>query len=454
MAATGIIKNEIRSTVFLAGPIIAASLIQVANGFIDTVMLGRFHPEHLAAGALGASLWMFAILAGMGFSMGMAPIIAQHNGAQRIHLIANVFQQGVWICIFLAVITFFALRSMGNALALIDTDPAIVPLAKNYLLIVSWGVALSQIYMAGQYLSDGIEHTRPMMIIQLALLPINTLGNYLLIFGNWGFPELGVEGAAIATSVTLALGLVLMLINLIYNKRYHKFTIFSQFRLPDFVQIKEILVISVPIAISMIFESSLFTSISLLMGKLGVLPLAGHQIAINYASLMFMVPLGLSIAATVRVGNAVGRMDYADARLRGWVAIGLSTVFMLCSAIILLLFNQQIASVYTNDSSVVGVAAMLLTLAGIFQISDGIQVSAMGALRGYKDTQVPMYICLLGYWIIGFPSAYYLGFNLGFHASGLWWGLILGLTVTAILMVSRFSVISGKFARPQRVVSY
>ena len=453
MISTNFIRTEIKATCLLAGPIIAASFVQVANGFIDTVMLGRFNAEHLAAGALGASLWMFAILAGMGFSMGVAPIVAQHNGAQRNHLIANVFQQGVWICIVLAIMTFLGLRTIGDLLAIIDTDPAIVPLTKEYLLIVSWGVALSQIYMAGQYLSEGIEYTRPLMLIQLSLLPVNALGNYALIFGNWGFPELGVTGAAISTSITLGLGLVFMIINLVYNKRYQKFDLFKNFKGFDFIQTKEILVISVPIALSMIFEGSLFTAISLLMGKLGVYPLAGHQVAINYASLMFMIPLGLSIAATVRVGNAIGRKDYGEARLRGWVTIALSMAFMVGSAIILLLFNQQIAMVYTTDESVIPVAATLLTLAGVFQISDGIQVSAAGALRGYKDTQIPMYICLLGYWIIGFPCAYYLGLKLGYHAPGLWWGLIVGLTLAAILLVSRYHLISKKYVTLKTVVS-
>ena len=448
------IRNEIKATCLLAAPITVSSLVQVANGFIDTVMLGRFHPEHLAAGALGASIWIFFSLAGLGFVAGMAPIIAQHNGANRQHLIANVFQQGVWICFLIAAIAFLGLRNFGELLNLIGTDAAVIPLTKEYLVIVSWGAALSQLYMAGRFVSEGIEYVRPMMIIQLALLPVNALGNYALIFGNWGFPELGAIGAAIATSITLSLSLLLMLLNLIYNQRYRDLALFKKYYGIDFSKIKEILSISIPIAISMILESSLFTSISLLMGKLGVLPLAGHQIAINYASLMFMFPLGLALAATVRVGNAVGRLDYEEARLRGWVAIVLSLMFMICSACVLLIFNQQIAMVYTSDSAVITVAASLLVLAGFFQISDGLQISAAGALRGYKDTKVPMYICLLGYWIIGFPCAYYLGFEAGFQATGLWWGLIVGLTIAAVLLVSRYHLVSKKPINLKTAVSY
>lgn len=422
----------------LAGPIICASLLQVANGFIDTIMLGRYDSGHLAAGALGASLWVFVMLAGMGFSMGMAPIVAQLQGSNQQNKVAGVFQQGVWLCLFLGIIMFVLLRLIANGLAYAGQDPSIVPLTKEYLLIVSWGLAFSQVYLAGRYLSDGIEHTRPMMLIQLILLPINTLGNYLLIFGNWGFPELGVRGAAIATSVTLILGFILMLLNLKLDQRYHGFSLFSNFQMPSIKPLHEILAISVPIAIAMILETSLFAAIALLMGKIGILSLAGHQIAINYASLMFMIPLGVSMAATVRVGNAVGRADYTGAKLRGWVAIGLSLVFMICSAIILLFFNQQIASVYTNDKQLISVAAGLLTLAGLFQISDGIQISASGALRGYKDTKVPMLINFLGYWVIGFPLAYYLGFKLDFQTTGLWWGLIAGLSTTAVLLLIRF----------------
>ena len=427
----------------LAGPIICASFIQVANAFIDTIMLGRFSPEHLAAGAIGASLWVFVMLAGMGFSMGLAPIVAQLNGSGHKASVAGVFQQGVWLCLFFGIIMFIAVRVIANSLSLFDQDPSIVPLAKSYLYIVSWGLAASQLYLAGRYLSDGIEYTRPMMLIQLILLPTNAFGNYLLIFGNWGFPRLGVSGAAFATSITMVLGLILMVLNLKFNKHYRILRLFDNFQGPRKKTIHEILVISVPIAVAMILETTLFVSIALLMGKLGVLPLAGHQIAINYASLMFMIPLGLSMAATVRVGNAVGRYDYNEAKLRGWVAIGLSMLFMICSATILLFFNEQIARVYTNDSQVISVAAGLLTLAGLFQISDGIQVSASGALRGYKDTKVPMLINFLGYWIIGFPLAYYLCFRLNYQATGLWWGLIAGLSTTAILLILRFKSYSA-----------
>ena len=438
------IKTEAKATCLLAGPIIGASLLQVANGFIDTVMLGRFNAEHLAAGALGASMWMFIMLSGMGFSMGIAPIVAQLNGAQKPKDIARVFQQGVWLCAALGIVMFFTLRAMSGLLELLDTEPSIVPLTKDYIYIVSWGVALSQVYLAGRYLSEGVEYTRPLMLIQLLLLPVNVLGNYLLIFGNWGFPEMGVSGAAFATTVTLSLSLLLMLINLRYNSFYHKFKLFKHFGRPQIETLHEILKISIPIAISMILESSLFTSIALLMGKLGVYPLGGHQIAINYASLMFMFPLGFALAATVRVGNAIGRSDYALAKIRGWVAIGLSAIFMMFSAIVLLIFNEKIAMVYTNDHNVIPVAASLLTLAGVFQISDGIQVSALGALRGYKDTKIPMFINLLGYWIFGFPFAYYLGFHLGYEQTGLWWGLIAGLTIAAILLLIRYRTISSQ----------
>lgn len=426
--------------VSLAGPIICASLLQVANGFIDTIMLGRFNPQHLAAGALGASVWVFVMLAGMGFTMGLAPITAQLNGAGKNEKIAGVFQQGVWLCLMIGIVIFILLRLISNALEFFGQDPSIVPLVKDYLYIVSWGLFASQLYLAGRYLSDGIEYTRPMMMIQLVLLPINALGNYLLIFGNMGFPEWGVKGAAISTSITMVTGLIFMVINLIFNKHYGSLRLFFGLQGPRIGPLYDILAISVPIAIAMILETALFVSIALLMGNLGVLPLAGHQIAINYASLMFMIPLGFSMAATVRVGNAVGRRDYSEAKMRGWVAIGLSTLFMICSAIILLIFNEQIAKVYTNNDQVVSVAAGLLTLAGLFQISDGIQVSASGALRGYKDTKIPMLINFFGYWMIGFPLAYYLAFRLNYQAEGLWWGLIAGLSTTAVLLLIRFKL--------------
>lgn len=445
MPGSAAVKTEVRATALLAGPMIASLLVQVANGFVDTVMLGRFHPEHLAAGALGSSLWVFVMLAGVGFSMGISPIVAQLNGAGKSDEIAGVFHQGVWLCVLLGVLSFVVLRSIGGILIHLQIDPPLIPLTRSYLSIVAWGMAVSQVYLAGRFVSEGIEYAVPMMIIQLVLLPLNALGNYALIFGNWGFPALGVTGAAISTSFVMILGVVLMFAYLALDRRYRYLHLFDSFQLPVPRQIGKILVISIPIAISMMLESGLFTAVSLLMARLGAITLGGHQIAINYASLMFMIPLGFSMAATVRVGNAVGRGDYTDAARRGQVAIAMATVFMLFSATIIFLFNDVIAAIYTNDAQVISVASSLLIMAGIFQISDGVQISTVGALRGYKDTRFPMYIAVLGYWVVGFPCAWYMAFKLQLGGQGLWWGLISGLTITAVLLLVRFRIISTSY---------
>lgn len=444
MSSINSIRNETSATFSLAGPMIVSSLIQVAYGVVDTIMLGRYDVQHLAAGALGASLWLLVVLTGLGLAMGITPIIAQLKGAGREDQISEQFHQGVWLSLGLAILSFFILRNIGQILSWIDTDATIIPLSKSYLGVVAWGVALSQLSLAGRFVSEGIEYAKPMMIIHLILLPLNILGNYVLIFGHWGAPALGVLGAGIATSIGMVLGFVLMLLNLLYNPKYQTYHLFKNFSKPNLRSILQILTISTPIAIAMMLEQGLFTSVALLMGKLGAMSLAAHQVAINYAAMMFMVPLGLSMAATVRVGNAVGRQDFADARQRGWVAICMAAGFMCLSAILLLLFNREIALIYTNDPQVIRLASSLLILAAVFQISDGVQVSVAGALRGFRDTQIPMWLNLLGYWVIGFPLAYILAFKLEFRASGLWWGLIVGLTFTAACLLARFKLIASR----------
>ena len=438
------VKTEVKATLMLAGPMIVTSLIQVAHGLVDTIMLGHFDVQHLAAGALGASLWLLVMLTGLGLAMGLTPIIAQLKGAGQIDKIGEQFQQAVWFNLLLGLIAFLILRNFGQVLNWIGTDASLIALTKRYLGVIALGVALMQLSLAGRFLSEGIEYAKPMMLIQMLLLPLNILGNYVFIFGHWGAPALGVYGAGISTLIGLTLGFVLMLLNVLFNPRYRRYALFKQFSGPKLASLKQISVIGVPVAIAMMLEQALFTSVTLLMGKLGAIPLAAHQVAINYAAMMFMVPVGLSLAATVRVGNAMGRKDFVSARRCGWVAVCLAMGFMGVSAIVLMLFNHFIASLYTNDVQVIEFASGLLILAAVFQVSDGLQVSTAGALRGMKDTKIPMLLNLLGYWVIGFPMAYILAFPLAYRASGLWWGLIIGLTVTAVCLALRFSRITRR----------
>ena len=269
---------------------------------------------------------------------------------------------------------------------------------------------------------------------------INIPANYVLMFGKLGFPELGAIGTGYASSLVYTVMFVAMLWFTASHEPYKRFDIFGKFRWPEKKYLKELVGIGTPIGISSSMEVSMFAAVSLLISSLSTIEVAAHQIAINFASICFMIPLGLSIAISARVGNSMGRNKPHEARFRGYVGVGISTLFMICTASILFLFPESITSIYTSDASVTEIAVQLLYMAAIFQISDGLQVSGYGALRGLKDTKVPMAVNLIAYWIIGIPTAYLLGFTYNYGAPGFWVGLIAGLTAAGILHNTRFFI--------------
>ena len=415
-----------------------AQLLQVAMGVVDTIMLGRYGTLDLAAAALGSSLLFFITLVNVGLLMGSASIIAHLNGGRCNYEIAEIFQQTLWLALGLGVVSLITMREASSVLIWAGVEQQIIPLTDAYLDVIAWSMPASILYLAGRFVSEGLEYARPMMIIQLLTLPINILGNYLLIFGHWGFPEMGIRGAALATAIAVVIACFLIILNCKFNAKYYRYELFVNFSRPNLATFKKILILGMPIAISISLESGLFATVAMLMGRLGTLTAAAHQIAINYATLMLVIPLSLSMAATVRVGNAAGAGRKHEVVLRAWTAISLSAMFMSGTALISLFCHQFIAALYTNDMAVTMLAGELLILAGIFQIPDGLQMSTAGVLRGLKDTFVPMLLSLLGYWIIGFSVAYILAIKYDYGPHGLWIGLIIGLSAAAVFFIRRF----------------
>ncbi|KAA3623521.1 MAG: MATE family efflux transporter [Proteobacteria bacterium] len=296
--------------------------------------------------------------------------------------------------------------------------------------------------MAPRRVAEGCGHTKPMMIILALLLPLNVLGNYALVFGNFGFPALGATGAAWSTALGLWIGAVLMFGWIFVSRQLPDIDVGSVKSRPSLPRVAELARLGVPISITMVMETGLFSAVAVLMGRFGAVALAAHQIAINYAALMFMVPVGLTMAITVRVGQALGAGDRRGARFRGRVGIGAAGAFMLCSATVMLAIPESIASIYTADREVIELASQLLILAALFQFFDGLQVAATGALRGYKDATLPMVVCLVSYWLCGFPVSWYAAFEIGAGPRGLWMGLVGGLVLAALLLNVRYELIS------------
>jgi MATE family multidrug resistance protein len=282
------------------------------------------------------------------------------------------------------------------------------------------------------------------MYVAFLGLAVNVLGNWLLIYGHWGLPKLGAVGCAVATAISEWIMLAAMFAYMYRNRAFRAFEFFRRIDAPQLDVLKQILRIGVPIACSIMAEGGLFVVAALLMGSMGATIAGAHQIALNYAALMFMIPLAMHSATTIHVGHALGRGDRAAARIAGWVGIGMCGAVMFVSAIFIVLFNTHIAAMYTTDIAVRELAATLLLMAAIFQVSDGLQVGAGGALRGFKDTTIPMAITLFAYWLVGFPTAYILGVHQARGPVYVWLGLIVGLSVAALLLNLRYRLITKR----------
>ena len=295
--------------------------------------------------------------------------------------------------------------------------------------------------------SEGIGRTRPVLLVSLPGLVVNIVANYVLIFGHWGFAALGATGCGIATALGMLTLLIGMITVLLLDCSYRGYGLFLHCDWPDWRIVRPLLALGLPIGISLFLETAVFAAVALLLGTLGAVAAAAHQVTLNVAAMTFMIPLGLSMATTVRVGHALGRGDPGAARFSGFTGIGLSGLFMAVMAVLMLIGHQGIARLYTTDSAVMVVAASLLQLAALFQISDGLQVGALGALRGLQDTRWPMLIVLVAYWLIAFPLGWLLGVYWGWGPNGPWIGLIAGLTTAAILLNLRFWRLSSRLER-------
>jgi len=430
--------HEIRRTLVLAGPLIVGQLTSFGMNFVDTAMAGRIGALDLGAIAVGSSIWAAGFIFVLGVLMSVSPAVSQLDGAGLRERAGEMTRQALWIALALGGLLFVAARSAGAVMRLLEVEPAVAELAMGYLHAMSWGAPALTLAMALRFFSEGTGYTRPTMYIGVLGIVCNVPLNYVLMFGKFGFPELGAVGCGWATAVVFWLQLAALAWYIRGREMYAPFGLFSRFSRPGQVEIAGLLKVGLPIGVMIFFEGSLFVSAALLIGTLGALPIAAHQVAINFASMAFMVPLGMAGAITVRVGNAIGRGDPAGARTAGLVGVGLAAVFGVVSGAIMFSFPEAIARIYTADRAVIELAGRLLLLAAIFQVSDGLQAAAAGALRGLKDTRVPMLYSVLSYWAVGLSLGTWLTFGKDWGAPGMWVGLICGLSVAAVLLNGRF----------------
>ncbi|MBT8142635.1 MAG: MATE family efflux transporter [Gammaproteobacteria bacterium] len=437
-------KEHAGSILSIGWPLIINNLAIMSMNLADTIMSGQHSTDTLAAVAAGGAVWTILFLTGMGIIMALSPITAQYFGKNEFTKAGHYLRQTLWLAVMVSIPLAIAGQYCETVFEAFKLEPEIVELADGYLSAIVYGLPLSYVYMSFRMSSEGIGHTRPVMYISLLAAVLNVFLNWALIYGHFGFPELGAVGCGIASAITLSLMAIVMLWYVSGHYRYKPLKIFSHFEWPSASSIYEILKLGFPIGVSIVAEVGLFSCAALLMGSLGKNIIAAHQVAINYAAFMFMVPFAMSMANTSVVGQLLGQGKVREARTAGHTGMVLATGFMTVSALIMIVFATQIIGFYTDDPAVAKVAIGLLGMAAAFQIVDGIQVAASGALRGFKDTQIPMYMNLFSYWAIGFVVAWYLGIHKSMGPNMVWFGLVIGLAVAAVLLTWRFEVVSRR----------
>jgi len=436
-------REETRGLLRLAGPLIANNLSIAGMQFADAVMAGRLGAESLAAVAVGASVWFFGFVICLGILMAISPIAARHYGAGNSELIGRYTRQGMYLGIaFGLFLILLAQVTVAPLLIQVGVDESFRDLTAGYVLAIIPGAPAIFVFLALRFTTEGIGYTRPIMFTSIFSLVCNVFLNYVLMFGHFGAPALGVVGCGLASAITMWVIMVALATYMVVSPRHKPLKIFSRFAPLRPNVLKEILVLGVPIAVTITAEAGLFNAVSILMGTRGAAIAAGHQIAINFAATMFMVPLALSSAITIRVGHALGAGNAAAARFSGVLGILICAGFMACSATFLLIFRDSVVGLYTNDKSVTSIAISLLLMAAVFQVADGIQIGAAGALRGYKDTRLPMVINTFAYWVLAFPLAYLAAVTYRSPPSYVWGGFVIGLTVSAILLTWRYLLVS------------
>jgi len=430
------LRPEIRGLLKLGLPIVLTQFIQVSNTTVAVLMMGRVGALELAALGLGGSFMIFVFLVCLGIMMSLSPTIAQHFGAGRDQQINESFQQGLWLALLTGVGAFLLLRQMDYLMLWIGIDASVVPLVQRYLALAAWSMPATCLYMALRFLCEATGHSKPMLVINIATLPIVVAGNWAFIFGHFGIPAMGVEGAAANLILVMSLNALGMLLYVVMSRRYRARELWRSFSWPG-ASLIALLKLGIPIAGTLILDTSFFTAIALMMGKIGHVWLAAHQVAINYATVAFMIPVSLSSATMARVGQAIGQNNPWLARARGVLGISCALLLVVPSILIIFIFPEWVAGLYTDDAEVVIAAIPLLFAAAFLQIFDATYITAQGALRGFKDVNGPLMISF-SFWAVGLPAAWGLGWGLNWGAPGLWWGMIAGVAATAVLLIWRF----------------
>jgi len=431
-------RSEVGKTARLAGPLAAGHLSSGLVSFVDALIAGHHGTATLAAVSVGTALFWLPMLAPMGTLMALPPAVSQLDGAGRRSEIGPLFRQALWLAAGLGLLLLALLSLAPLLLRPMGITPAIVPEVTAFLNAVRWGIPAFTLYLCMRYLSDGLHWSLPTMLLGFGGLCVLAPVAYVLTNGLFGLPELGAEGIGIATSLMFWLQASGFALYLSRSRRFADLRLFAQWDWPHWDVQRDLLRTGLPIGVTITMEGGLFAVTALLIGRLGEVQVAAHQVALNVASMCFMLPFGIAEATTVRVGHAFGRGDRDGLRRAALAGFALMLCTQTASALLLLFGHGAVAGLYSADPQVIALGGALLLYAALFQFPDGVQVVSAGALRGLKDTRVPMWLAVLAYWGVGMPVGAGLGLGLGWGPRGMWLGLTAGLTMAAFLLARRF----------------
>ena len=431
-------QNDFRQNLKLAVPIIGGQLGQVLVNLADNVMVGWLGATALAGISTGNSIFMLFMIVGMGMSYALPPLVAEADGSKDYSMVSRYFRHSMFINLVFTVICIVLLLIIIRHLNLIGLPGDVTEATKPYLEISAWSMIPYMMFLTLRGVSDGFSRTSYAMGAILIGNIVNIVFNYFLIYGKFGFPALGLQGAAIASLMARIAMLITLVVFLYRNDALWPFITEGYRSALQLPLVQKILTLAIPSSLQMFFEASAFSIAALIMGRVGKNEQAGHQIALSLSSMTFLIATGLAMAATIRVSNASGKKDHKGMLMAGYSALVQVSGFMAVTALIFTLFRYYLPMMYIDQAEVIHMAAYLLIFAAIFQIPDGIQVTAIGILRGIQDVKIPTLITFIAYWVIGLPVSYFAALHWGMGAGGVWLGLLIGLSVSGSLLVWRF----------------
>ena len=437
--------TQAKKTLNLAFPIILGELSQMLLHIIDTAMVGAVSYKHLAAAALVMSVMNIPFVFGIGITISVSQMVSMANGRNDGKLVSHYLFNGFWLCAISAVIISLGIELSKNILFHLGQDPEVALLASPYMQIMGWSVIPMLLFMALKQFTDGLEHTKTAMILSLLALPLNVFLNWLLIYGNWGFPRMELVGAGWGTLITRTLIFIVLGLIILYHSTFRRYVaVRSKEWKFKWHTLKELLGIGIPSSFQITMEAGAFAVSGILIGTIGAVEQAAHQIALSIASLTFMVSMGLSQAGSIRTSNAFGRKDSGAIILIGKSTIIMALIYGSICAIGFIIFRYQLPFIFNDEKQVVAMSAYLLLFAALFQISDSTQAISAGLLRGIKDVKVPTVFIAIAYWAIGIPVGCLLAFYFKMGAAGIWTGFIVGLTFSAVFLSFRFRKMVGR----------